>query len=134
MPVNILREIISSPDAPKVIGPYSQGVVSSGGRTLFTAGQIGIDPKSNELVGPSDVAQQTEQVFVNLAAVLKAAGMGFDQVVRCGIYLVNLSDIGIVNRIYEQFFKVDPPARTTIQVAALPKGALVEIDVIAVEP
>lgn len=126
-------EIISTPHAPKVIGPYSQGVVSPGGRTLFTAGQIGLDPQSGELVSQSDVGRQTEQVFVNLGAVLKAAGMDFHHIVRCGIYLIHLSDFPTVNAIYERFFSKDPPARTTIQVAALPKGALIEIDAIAVE-
>lgn len=104
----------------------------SGGRTLYTSGQISLDPASGEIVGAGDVAAQTRQVLDNLAAVLAEAGMKFSDVVRAGIFLQDLGDFAVVNEIYAERFDAAPPARATVQVAGLPKGVLVEIDVVAV--
>ena len=122
---------ISSPGAPKAIGPYSQAVEARGARTLWLSGQIPLDPATGALV-PGDVAAQTERVMENLAAVLAAAGAGFHDVVRCTIYLADLGDFAKVNEVYARRFPRDPPARATVQVAALPRGARVEIDAVAV--
>lgn len=130
MPVQ--RQIISTSSAPAAIGPYSQGIVVSGGRTLYSSGQIALDPASGTMVGEGDVAAQTRQVLENLAAVLEAAGMGFSDVVRAGIFLADMGDFATVNGLYAERFGQAPPARATVQVAGLPKGALVEIDVVAV--
>lgn len=125
------RQIIHSDAAPAAIGPYSQAVLVSGGRTLYTSGQIPLDTAGN-LVGQGDVRAQTEQVLRNLDAVLKAADMTWANVARAGIFLADLGDFAIVNAIYAERFKVDPPARATVQVAGLPKGVAVEIDLVAV--
>lgn len=126
------RETIRTDAAPAAIGPYSQAVAVTGGRTLYTSGQIPLDPRTGEMVGSGDVRAQTEQVLDNLEAVLKAARMTWDHVVRCGIFLADLGDFAVVNEIYGRRFGDAPPARATVQVAGLPKGALVEIDAIAV--
>jgi len=123
-----MKEIISTSEAPGAIGPYSQAVRS--GSFLFCSGQIPLDPKSGELV-QGDIAAQTQRVLNNIAAVLRAEGLTFDHVVKTTIFLTNLGDFQIVNKIYGSYFKQDPPARSTVQVAALPKGANVEIEVIA---
>lgn len=125
------REVVATDRAPAAIGPYSQGVVTTGGRTLHTAGQIGLTPDGTLREG---IAAQTEQALDNLAAILAAAGMGFDDVVLTEIYLVSLDDYATVNGIYAQRFAGAPPARATVQVAALPAGALVEIRMVAVAP
>lgn len=119
---------ISSPDAPAAIGPYSQAIHS--GDLVFLSGQVPIDPKTGELV-TGDIAVQTERVLANLAAVLGAAGCGFEHVVKTTIYLVDLGDFQVVNQTYAKRFSAAPPARATVQVSALPKGARVEIDAIA---
>ena len=120
---------ISTLDAPVAIGPYSQAIRS--GNLVFLSGQVPIDPKTGELVG-GDIAAQTERVLDNLAAVLAAAGSGFGDVVKTTIYLVDLGDFQVVNQTYAtRFFTAAPPARATVQVSALPKGARVEIDAIA---
>lgn len=127
------REIVSTEAAPAAVGNYNQAVVVSGARTLFASGQIGLVPGKPEAGIPGDVAQQTEQVMANLRAVLSAANMSFANVVRATIYLANIGDFAVVDRIYGAVFEPGShPARVTIQAAALPKGALVEIDVIAV--
>jgi 2-iminobutanoate/2-iminopropanoate deaminase len=126
------RQIVQTPDAPAAIGPYSQAVVVSGGRTLYCSGQIALDPASGQMVGQGDVRVQTERVLDNLAAILAAAGMSFKDVVRCGIFLADLGDFAAVNELYAKRFSRAHPARATVQVAGLPKGALVEIDAIAV--
>jgi 2-iminobutanoate/2-iminopropanoate deaminase len=126
-----MRKVVTSPGAPKAIGPYSQAIEASGGRTLWLSGQIPLDPATGELV-PGDVAAQAERVMENLAAVLAAAGAGFQHVVRCTIYLADLADFARVNEVYARRFPKDPPARATVQVAALPRGARVEIDAVAV--
>jgi 2-iminobutanoate/2-iminopropanoate deaminase len=119
---------ISTADAPAAIGPYSQAIRS--GDLVFLSGQVPIDPKTGELVG-GDIAAQTERVLDNLAAVLAAAGSGFADVVKTTIYLVDLGDFQVVNQTYAKRFTAAPPARATVQVSALPKGARVEIDAIA---
>jgi len=126
------RQIIETDAAPKAIGPYSQAVAVPAGRMVFLSGQIPLDPKSGEIVGPGSVAQQTEQVMKNLSAVLAAAGLGFEHVVRCGIFLTDLGDFAQVNEVYARSFPSAPPARATVQVSALPRGVKVEIDAIAV--
>ena len=128
------RKTIATAEAPAAIGPYSQAVLVSGGRTLYCSGQIPLDPKTGEIVGEGEVAAQTTQVLENLEAVLKAAGMGFGDVVRCGIFLADMGDFAVVNRLYAERFPADPPARATVQVAVLPKNVAVEIDAIAVAP
>lgn len=119
---------ISSPDAPAAIGPYSQAIHS--GDLVFLSGQVPIDPRTGELV-VGDIAAQTERVLDNLAAVLGAAGCSFADVVKTTIYLVDLGDFQAVNQTYAKRFSAAPPARATVQVSALPKGARVEIDAIA---
>jgi 2-iminobutanoate/2-iminopropanoate deaminase len=123
------RRVIATPDAPKAIGPYSQAVVA--GQLVFCSGQIPLDPKTGEMVGAADVRAQARQVMENLRAVLSAAGSSFDRVVRTTIFLQDLGDFAPVNEIYGSYFKDAPPARATVQVAGLPKGAMVEIDAIA---
>jgi 2-iminobutanoate/2-iminopropanoate deaminase len=122
---------ISADDAPKAIGPYSQAVRA--GAMVFLSGQIPLNPRTGEMV-TVDIAKETEQVLDNLGAVLRAAGLGFEHVVRTTIYLVEMADFPTVNEAYAKRFKGVFPARATIQVAGLPKGARVEIDAIAVAP
>jgi len=125
------RQIVSSPNAPKAIGPYSQAVaVPATGKLLFCSGQIPLDPATGEMV-QGDVVAQTARVMKNLEAVLAAAGMTFADVVRTTIYLTDLADFAKVNETYARYFKADPPARATVQVAALPRGSKVEIDAVA---
>ncbi len=126
------RETLETDQAPAAIGPYSQAVIASGARTLYASGQIPLDPTTGEMVGGDDVAAQTERVMANLAGVLEAATMSFSNVVRATIYLTDLGDFATVNEVYAGRFSTEPPARACVQVAALPKGAKVEIDLIAV--
>lgn len=126
-----MKRIVSSGGAPRAIGPYSQAVESRGTRTLWLSGQIPLDPATGEMV-KGDVVAQTERVIENLRAVLAAAGAGFEHVVRCTVYLVDLGDFARVNEVYARSFPRDPPARVTVQVAALPRGARIEIDAVAV--
>ena len=120
--------IVSTEKAPRAIGPYSQAVIS--GDLIFTSGQIPLDPGTQQMVG-GDIRVQTERVMDNLAAVLDAAGVKFENVVKATIFVVDLGDFGTVNEIYGKRFPRSPPARSTVQVAALPKGARVEIEMIA---
>ena len=124
-----MKKIISTSDAPSAIGPYSQAVRS--GSFLFCSGQIPLDPKSGQIV-PGDIAAQTRRVLDNIGAVLEAEDLTFEHVVKTTIFLTNLGDFQTVNEVYDSYFKQDPPARSTIQAAALPKGANVEIEVIAI--
>ena len=131
------REIVSSSQAPKAIGPYSQAVAvdlppAAGGRLIFCSGQIPLDPASGEIVGSGDVRVQTERVLQNLDAVLRAGGASLAAVVKTTIYLADLQDFAAVNEVYGRYFPERPPARATIQAAGLPRGAMVEIDAIAV--
>jgi 2-iminobutanoate/2-iminopropanoate deaminase len=127
------RNIVRTPEAPAAIGPYSQAVVVAVGeqKMVFCSGQIALDPKSGAMV-EGGVEAQTRQVLANLGAVLAAAGAGFADVVRTTIFLASMDDFAKVNAIYGEKFVNDPPARATVQAAKLPKGALVEIDAIAV--
>src|SRR4030095_4039150 len=118
--------------APRAIGPYSQGQVVElpGGRLVFTAGQVGLDPARGELV-PGGIAEQTERVFENLEAVLAGAECGFADVVKTTVFLADMQDFQAMNEIYARRFTGPPPARTTIAAAGLPKGARVEIEAVA---
>jgi 2-iminobutanoate/2-iminopropanoate deaminase len=122
------RRALSTADAPAAIGPYSQAIVADG--WLWASGQIPLDPATGELVGSAADAQ-VERVLANLEAILAAAGCGFEDVVKTTIYLVDLGDFPIVNAVYARRFPDAPPARSTVQVAALPRGARVEIDAVA---
>lgn len=125
-----MKKIISTTKAPGAIGPYSQAVKT--GNMLFTSGQIAIDPSNGEL-NMQDLTTETHQVMVNLKAVLSSAGLGFENVVKTSIFLADMNDFAAVNEIYASYFEKDYPARETVQVAMLPKGANVEISMIAVE-
>lgn len=125
------KEIISTDKAPAPIGPYSQAVKKNG--TLYTSGQIAIDPKTGELV-LDDITTETKQVMENMKAVLAAAGMGFEHVVKSSIFLSDMGDFPKVNAVYAEYFdEAEAPARETVQVACLPKNVNVEISMIAVE-
>jgi len=124
------RRVVSTPRAPAAIGPYSQAIAAGG--FVFTAGQIALDPATGALVGGGDAARETVQVLANLEAVLGAAGTSLAKVVRCDVFLADLADFARVNEVYAQRFPKEAPARVTTQAAALPKGARVEIAVIAV--
>ena len=126
-----MRRVISTPGAPKAIGPYSQAIEARGVRTVYLSGQIPLDPATGELV-KGTIEEETERVMENLGAVLAAAGAGFHDVVRTTIYLADLADFAKVNEVYGRRFPSSPPARATVQVAALPRGARVEIDAVAV--
>lgn len=115
-------------NAPQPIGPYAQAVISNG--LLFTSGQIGLDPVSSEMAG-EDIESQTRQVLANLAAVLEQAGSSPDKVVKTTIFLADLSDFAVVNGLYGDFFGDHKPARSTFQVAGLPKSARIEIELVA---
>ncbi|HFE54012.1 MAG TPA: RidA family protein [Bacteroidetes bacterium] len=123
------REVVRTAEAPAAIGPYSQGVVVSG-ELVFTAGQIAIDPDTGEMVG-STVEVQTRRVLLNLKAVLEAAGSALERVVKTTVYLRDMNDFQAMNAVYSEFFGVDPPARSAVEVARLPKDALVEIEAVA---
>jgi len=123
-----MREVIATKDAPQAIGPYSQAIKAGG--MVFCSGQIALDPASGAIVG-SDVAQQTERVLKNLDAVLAAAGSGLHRVVKTTVFLKNMGDFAAMNEVYGRHFKTEPPARSTVEAARLPKDVLVEIDVIA---
>ncbi len=122
------REIVSSDNAPRAIGPYSQAIRAGG--FVFVSGQIPLDPLTGQMVG-SDVKQQTRRVLENVRAILEAGNSSLDRVVRCTVFLANMDDFGPMNEEYGSFFQGQPPARSTVQAARLPRGALVEIDVIA---
>src|SRR6266481_1717548 len=123
-----MKKIISTSEAPAAIGPYSQAVRS--GRLLFCSGQIPLDPKSGQIVS-GDIGAQTRRVLNNISALLRAEGATFEDVVKTTIFLTDLDDFQTVNEIYGSYFKQHPPARSTVQVSALPKGAKIEIDAIA---
>lgn len=120
--------VIRSEDAPKAIGPYSQAI--SSGTLVFLSGQIPLNPKSGNIEGKT-IEEQTEQVLNNLKAVLSAAGTDLSHVVRCTVFLTDLSEFGAFNKVYGTFFALNPPARSTVQVAKLPRDSKIEIDAIA---
>jgi 2-iminobutanoate/2-iminopropanoate deaminase len=124
-----MKKSISTNEAPAAIGPYSQAVRS--GNFLFCSGQIPLDPKSGQIV-PGDIAAQTRRVLDNIGALLKAEGLTFENIVKTTIFLTDLGDFQTVNEVYGAYFKQQPPARSTVQVSALPKGAKVEIEALAV--
>ena len=123
-----MRYPVDSSEAPKAIGPYSQGIKAGG--FVFASGQVALDPKSGEMTG-DDVAAQTDRVLQNLRAVVEAAGSDLDRVVKVTVYLRSMKDFTGMNEVYKKYFKSEPPARATVAVAGLPKDALVEMDVIA---
>jgi 2-iminobutanoate/2-iminopropanoate deaminase len=123
-----MREVIATNDGPKAIGPYSQAIKANG--LVFLSGQIALDPATQQLIS-GDVAAQTERVLQNLAGILKAAGSSLPQVVKTTVFLKNMSDFAAMNDVYGRHFTGAPPARSTVEVARLPKDVLVEIDVIA---
>jgi len=123
-----MKKIVSTTEAPAAVGPYSQAVRV--GPMLFTAGQIPLDPKSGQIVS-QDVGEQTRRVLDNLTAVLKAENMDFSNIVKTTVFMTNLGDFQTMNEIYASYFTDQPPARSTVQVSALHKGAQVEIEVIA---
>ena len=122
---------VHTDQAPEAIGPYVQAVSVPPGRMLFLSGQIPLDPRTGKLVA-GDISAQTERVLENLGAVLRAASLGFSHVVRCTVYLTDLGEFSAMNAVYARYFASSPPARATVQVSALPRGARVEIDAIAV--
>jgi 2-iminobutanoate/2-iminopropanoate deaminase len=126
--MRVPREIVKSESAPNAIGPYSQAIKANG--FVYTSGQIALDPRSGQLVG-QDIKTQTRRVLDNIKAVLEAAGSSLDRVVRCTVFLKDMNDFGPMNEEYGSYFMELPPARTTVQVAKLPRDALVEIDAIA---
>jgi 2-iminobutanoate/2-iminopropanoate deaminase len=123
-----MMQTIATPDAPAAIGPYAQGVLV--GDLLFTAGQIALDPVTMAVV-PGEVAEQTEQVFTNLQAVLRAAGLDFSDVVKTTVFLRDMADFGAMNEVYARWMGEHRPARSTVAVAGLPKDVRVEIDLVA---
>ena len=123
-----IHGIVAAEGAPKAIGPYSQAIVADG--TIYCAGQIALDPRTNEVVGKT-TAEQTEQALKNLAAVLAAAGSSLALVVKTTVYLLDIKDFPAMNEVYARHFGGHKPARATIQAAALPKGVRIEIDAVA---
>jgi 2-iminobutanoate/2-iminopropanoate deaminase len=123
------KQIISTENAPKAIGPYSAGIRS--GQFIFTAGQLGIDPQTGELV-PGGIEAETRQALTNLKHVLEAGGVSLAEVVKTTVFLGDINDFSRMNAVYAEFFTQNPPARSAVQVAALPKGGAVEIEAVAV--
>jgi len=126
-----MKETVATDQAPAALGPYSQAIKIAGGTTVFCSGQIALDPATGQLVGATAV-EQCRRVMTNLEAVLKAAGVGLDDVVKTTIYLVDMTHFAAVNEVYGEYFGDRPPARATVGCKELPKGALVEIDAVAV--
>jgi 2-iminobutanoate/2-iminopropanoate deaminase len=127
-----MKTTVSTPDAPRAIGPYSQAIkVAAAPSFLFCSGQVPLDPRTGELVRGT-IEEETRRAMENVAAVLAAGGGGFAQVVKTTIFLTDLGDFARVNEVYGSYFTADPPARSTVQVAALPRGARVEIECLAV--
>jgi 2-iminobutanoate/2-iminopropanoate deaminase len=125
------RDVIRTDNAPAPVGPYNQAIAASG-RFIFAAGQIAIDPATAQLIPSDDVAQQTEQVMLNLAAVLKASGASFQDVVKTTVFLADMNDFAAVNEVYARYFdEATAPARACVEVSRLPKDVRVEIDCIA---
>jgi 2-iminobutanoate/2-iminopropanoate deaminase len=124
-----MKKIIATTSAPAAVGPYSQAVRV--GNFVFCSGQIPLDPATQQIVA-GDITAQTKRVLENVTAVLQAEGLSFENIVKTTIFLTNLGDFQTVNEIYGSYFKSEPPARSTVEVSALPKGAAVEIEVIAV--
>ena len=124
------KQIIFTSEAPAPIGPYSQAVKA--GNTLYVSGQIALDAESGEMIN-ANITEETHQVMKNMDAVLQAAGMSFDQVVKCSIFVKDMGQFATINEAYGMYFKQDPPARETVEVARLPKDVNVEISCIAID-
>ena len=127
------KTILQTERAPKAVGPYSQAVAVSASKLVFTAGQIAIDPTTGGIVS-GGIGEQTRQVIRNLQAVLASAGAGLECAVKTTVFLNDMNDFSGMNRVYESFFKTDPPARSTVEVSRLPKDVLVEIECVAEIP
>jgi 2-iminobutanoate/2-iminopropanoate deaminase len=127
-----MKQEIATLEAPAAIGPYSQAIIAHG-KLLFTAGQIGLDPATGQFVG-SIATEQARQALKNLMAILKAAGTSPENVVKTTVFLANMDDFVSINQIYAEFFPDPPPARSAVEVARLPKNALVEIECVAIIP
>ena len=125
----MIRQVISAPDAPKAMGAYSPAIKA--GNLLFVSGQIPLDPASGALID-GDITAQTEQVMRNLGALLRAAGVGFEHVVRTTVFLADMNDFAAMNEVYSRHVAAPPPARATVQVARLPRDVKIEVDAIAV--
>src|ERR1700692_3441564 len=123
-----MREVITTDQAPQAIGPYSQAIRAEG--LVFTSGQVAIDPATQQVIA-GDVSAQTDRVLKNLAAILRASGSSLEKVLRCTVFLKNMGEFAAMNEVYSRYFKQSPPARSTVEVARLPKDVLIEIDVIA---
>jgi len=123
-----MRDVILTDRGPKPIGPYSQAIRANG--FLYVSGQVGLDPKSGEMTGP-DIQQQTQRTLENVKGILEAAGLNLHHVVKTTVFLKDMNDFAAMNEVYAKYFTSAPPARSTVQVARLPKDALVEIEVIA---
>lgn len=123
-----MREVISTKDAPQALGAYSQAIKANG--FIFVSGQLAIDPATQQII-TGDISAQTDRVLRNISEILEAAGSGLGKVVRSGVFLKSLDDFPAMNAVYGKYFSTAPPARSTVQVAGLPKGVLIEIDVIA---
>ena len=123
-----MREVIATGQAPQAIGPYSQAIRAAG--LIFTSGQVAIDPATQQVIS-GDISAQTERVLKHLAAILQASGSSLEKVLRCTVFLKHMDDFAAMNEVYGRYFKQSPPARSTVEVARLPKDVLVEIDVIA---
>jgi 2-iminobutanoate/2-iminopropanoate deaminase len=123
-----MRDVVLTDKGPKPIGPYSQAIRANG--FLYVSGQVALDPKTGEFVG-TDIRQQTERTLENVKGILEAAGSNLHHVVKTTVFLKDINDFSAMNEVYAKFFTLAPPARSTVQVARLPKDALVEIEVIA---
>lgn len=126
-----MKEVIKTSEAPAAIGPYSQGIAAACGKIVVTAGQIAINPKSGELTN-GGIVEQTKQVLENVKAILAAAGVGMEDVVKTTVFLQSMDDFTLMNETYARYFGANPPARSTVEVARLPRGAKVEIEAVAV--
>lgn len=124
------RKIVATEKAPRAVGPYSQAVIAGG--FVFTAGMLALDPQTGDVVG-EDIGAQTRQALSNVQGILEAAGSSLDRVVKTTVFLRDIRDFPQMNAVYAEFFPADPPARSTVEVGPLPKGALIEIDAVALK-
>ena len=125
-----MREVISTKNAPQAVGPYSQAIKANG--FIFVSGQVAIDPATQQVIS-GDIAAHTDQTLKNISQILEAAGSGLGKVVHCRVFLKDMNDFAVMNEAYRKHFSTTPPARTTVEVARLPKDVPIEIDVIALE-